>query len=108
MISGLWSVRYHGPQGDGGGVVVLESGRLLGGDSGYTYSGSYREEGDRISAEVDVANFDNSIRNVLGIPGNFKLLIEGKLTGNDIKGIAALAGMPDSKVVVTITKRVDI
>lgn len=43
MIEGLWVIRFQGPGYEGfdlnGGVVVIESGRVLGGDSGYYYLG---------------------------------------------------------------------
>ncbi len=41
MMDGLWIVQFHGPQGVGGGVVVLTRGQVLGGDSGFTYHGTY-------------------------------------------------------------------
>ncbi len=41
MIEGLWAVQYVGIQGNGGGVVVFIDGKVLGGDTGYTYVGTY-------------------------------------------------------------------
>jgi hypothetical protein len=108
MIEGLWIVQFHGPQGVGGGVVVLTRGQVLGGDSGFTYSGTYELKDIFLKAKVSVKNFDSAIPNVLGIPGNFELLIEGKLQGNDINGTGALANAPDSKMVVRLKKTSDL
>jgi hypothetical protein len=108
MIEGLWIVEFHGPQGVGGGVVVLTNGQVLGGDSGFTYSGTYELTDNVLKAKVSVKNFDSAASNVLGIPGNFDLLIEGKVQGNDINGTGALANAPDSKMVVRLKKSTDL
>jgi hypothetical protein len=108
VIEGLWIVQYHGPQGFGGGVVVFMNGQLLGGDSGFTYSGAYELKGEILKANVSVKHFDPSIPNVLGVPGDFDLLIEGKMEGNEINGTGALVNFPDSKIVVRLKKETDL
>jgi hypothetical protein len=106
MVDGLWVVQFHGPQGVGGGVAVFTKGQILGGDSGFTYAGSYEIKDEVLKAKVAVKNFDSSISNVLGIPGNFDLLVEGTIQGDVIKGTGALANAPDSKIVIRLTKSV--
>lgn len=108
MVEGLWIVRYYGPKGNGGGVVVLIRGQLLGGDSGFAYSGTYDLKDNLFSAKVLVKNFDPAIPNVLGVSGDFELLIEGKLQGDEISGTGALAKLPDSKIVVKLKKSADL
>src|SRR5882672_7406653 len=40
-LEALWSVRFSSHKGiHGGGVVVIENGKILGGETGYTYIGS--------------------------------------------------------------------
>ena len=104
MLDGLWIVRYHGPQGVGGGVVVFTKQQVLGGDSGFTYVGSYELKGDLMMAKVSVKNFDASVPNVLGVPGNFELLIEGRVKNDIIDGTGALATHPDTKLVVQLSR----
>jgi hypothetical protein len=108
MVEGLWVVQFHGPQGNGGGVVVLVRGQVLGGDSGFAYSGTYEFKGDTFSARVQVKNFDAAIPNVLGIPGSLDLVIDAKMQGDGIAGTAALASAPDSKMFVRLKKFVDL
>jgi hypothetical protein len=108
MIEGLWIVQFHGPQGVGGGVVVFTKGQVLGGDSGFAYSGTYELKDNSLIAKVAVKNFDSSIPNVLGIPGDFDLLVEGKIEGDAINGTGALAKAPDSKIVVRLKKGVEL
>ena len=104
MIDGLWIVRYHGPEGVGGGVVVFTEGQVLGGDSGFAYVGTYQERGGTLKAKVTVKNFDPNIPSVLGVPGDHDLLIEGKIKGDAITGTGALVAFPDSKFVVQLTR----
>ncbi|MGH9736751.1 MAG: GrlR family regulatory protein [Candidatus Acidiferrales bacterium] len=105
MIDGLWIVRYSGPEGDGSGVVVLTHGRVLGGDSGFTYVGSFEFHNPQFKAKVAVKNFDPTIPSVLGVVGDFDLLIEGNLQGDELNGLAALADAPDAKMVVRLAKQ---
>jgi hypothetical protein len=106
MIDGLWTVQFHGPQGFGGGVVVLnEKGQVLGGDSGFFYAGSYQVSGDSFKGKVSVKNFDPAIPNVIGVVGDFDLLLEGKIQGASISGTGALATAPSAKIIVKLTKR---
>lgn len=94
MIEGLWSVQFQGPQGNGGGVVVLTGSKVFGGDSGFTYAGTYELSGDAFKAKVSVKNFDPNFNNVLGVRGNFELLLEGKVQGDSIVGTGALVTAP--------------
>jgi hypothetical protein len=104
MIDGLWIVQFHGPQGVGHGVVVLVRGQVLGGDSGFAYIGSYELKENAFKANVLVKNIDPAIPNVLGIPGNFDLIIAGNLQGDEITGTGAWVKAPDSKIVVRLKK----
>ena len=73
MTEGLWIVQFAGMEGKGGGVAVLAKGRVLGGDSAFTYIGNYQESENGIRAAVNVQNFDPAIGNVLGIKNDFQL-----------------------------------
>ncbi len=104
MIDGLWIVQYHGPAGVGGGVVVFTNGKVLGGDSGFVFVGTYEEKGDELKARVSSTNFDPNIQSVLGIPGNHDLAIEGKIKGDKIDATGALVAYPDTKIVVQLAR----
>jgi hypothetical protein len=105
MIEGLWIVQYEGVQGSGGGTVVFVNGKVLGGDTGYTYVGTYVVQNNTVTARLRVSNFLPEIPNVLGMHGDFDLEIKAPLTGNVIKGAAALVGRPGAGVAVKLTKK---
>ena len=52
MRDGLYKVHFRTPRGEGAGVVVLQSGRVLGGDAAMYYVGTYSEDGDRFTADI--------------------------------------------------------
>ena len=90
MVEGFWIVQYEGMKGNGGGVAMFIKGQVFGGDTGYTYLGSYKTQGDSVNANVKVRNFLPDIPSVLGVVGDFELNIEGTRTGDVIKATGSL------------------
>lgn len=54
MKNGLYSVKFTVSGGEGGGVVVLRDGKLLGGEQGSYYVGNYHIEDSKLVADVKV------------------------------------------------------
>jgi len=108
MIEGFWIVQFEGVQGGGGGVAVFIKDRVFGGDSGYTYEGSYELKDASVRAKVLVQNFIAGVPNILGITGNFELRVEGKLEGDVIKGTASPVQSPGVGIAVKLTKRANL
>ena len=54
LPDGLYKITFTTPQGADYGVAYLHDGRRRGGDSGMAYVGTYRQEGDRLTAELCV------------------------------------------------------
>jgi hypothetical protein len=104
MIEGLWIVQYEGTEGGDAGVVVFVKGQALGGDNAYAYSGTYQSDSARISARIAVRNYNPAIGNVLGIKGDFELILQGTVHGEVIKGSASLVNQEGPGIVVKLTK----
>ena len=49
-----------------GGVVILETNRIFGGDSGYYYLGDFSIFGDRFAASVRITKHNPAFANVFG------------------------------------------
>ncbi len=92
MVEGFWIVQYEGLQGHGGGVVLFMKGRALGGDTGYTYIGTYQTDGKNITGDVTIHNFLPEVPNVMGIKGDFHLLLRGAVEEGIIRAAARVAG----------------
>jgi hypothetical protein len=101
---GFWTVQF---QGTNGGVVVLTKGKIFGGDSGYTFTGSY--EGDStIKARVSVQNFVPGVPNVMGRQGNFELEFSGTVSGDTMNVSANLVGQPTQKLNARLTRKANL
>jgi len=108
MVEGFWIVQYEGMAGNGGGVVVFTKGKVFGGDTGYTYIGSYQTQGDSIKARVMVRNFLPDVPSVLGTVGDFELSIEGQVEGDVIKGTGSLPNSQAVGIALKLTKRAEL
>jgi hypothetical protein len=108
MVEGFWIVQYEGVAGNGGGVAVFMRGHVLGGDTGYIYTGTFETDEVNVTARVKVKNFLPQVPSVLGIVGDFELLIVGKVTGKELKGTAALVGQAGGGILVKLTRISDL
>ena len=52
LENGKYSAWFRTPNGDGTAIVTLLDGTITGGDSFFEYSGSYEQNGDRLTATV--------------------------------------------------------
>jgi len=104
MVEGFWIVQFQGPQGNGGGVAVFTKGKIFGGDSGFSYIGTY-EGGPVVKARVLVHQFDAAVPNVLGMEGDFELNVTATVKDNVMTGTAMVAGQPQRSLGVKLEKK---
>ena len=78
-------------QGNGGGVVFFIKGKVFGGDSGFIYTGTYQSDGKSITGRVKVRNFLPEVVSVMGMAGDYQLILTGSVAGNVIHGKAGIA-----------------
>src|ERR1700760_1305736 len=107
-VQGLWIVQYVGLQGSGGGVIVLINGKVLGGDTGYLYIGTYQVNDNVLSVRVKVSNFLPDIPNVIGIQGDFELEMRVTVAFPVMQGAMGLVGRPGAGIAVRLTKKADL
>jgi len=107
--NGLWTVEFSSTLNlFGMGVVVLNNKRLLGGDIGYYYSGTYSISDKTIKAKIEVTRFDENATSVFGDIDQFSLILTANLSNGEFIGIASLVDRPDLKLQVRGKKKVDI
>lgn len=84
-IEGLWAVDFQNQMDLGSGVVVFETNRVYGGDSGWYYTGTYAVEGDEIRARVLIRHYGAPIATVTGhSPGqSFEIDMVGTFEGEN-------------------------
>ena len=74
----LWSVEFVSELGsEGGGVIVLENGKLLGGNNNYFYIGSYDLKNNKFNATIDIKHYHGKCNPVFGKLEEFILKLQG-------------------------------
>jgi hypothetical protein len=106
MIEAMWSVRFVTNQNIGGnGVLVIENGKIFGGDSSYTYIGNFEIHDGRIKSNIKVSKYADTV-GIISVVGsdNYVLALSGKIDRDEM----ILSGNPSSNpqidVVVKLTR----
>lgn len=103
LYEGLYAVKFQTSLGEGGGVVVLKKGEIMGGDSHFYYLGSYQADGDGLIASLQVRrHFDTpEAQTVFGVDP-ITMNLKGQLPGShgDLTGTAIEA--PDVEFTATL------
>jgi hypothetical protein len=111
-VEALHIVEFGDVAGSGlrnGGVVVLETGRVFGGDSGYYYLGEYSVDGSKITADIAVVKHNPAWSNAFGDTAQrFKAHIVGRISGNVIQGHMERVDIPGTSLSVKLTHREDL
>ena len=96
----LWTVEFETASGwTNGGVVVLETGRVYGGDSHYYYVGKY-SYGQPIVAEVRVTHYHGQPGTAWGDAAtSFNVVLRGTIAADrkQIDGIIERQGFPSPR-----------
>jgi len=106
-MQGFWTVNFRGVEGFGGGVVTLENGQVLGGDSCFTYIGTYTQDGGTLHGRVHVKRHAAGLSNVMG-RDEFDLEITGTRTGAHSLVVAAVIPGTPLRLNGTMTKLRDL
>lgn len=105
--NGLWAIDFLSTINlVGSGVLVMNNGRLLGGDEGFYYSGSYEKTPtNEIFAKIKVTRFKSDHISVFGDIGQFTLNLKGTLKDRSFEGIASVNLNPTQKLQIKGTKK---
>ena len=89
-----------------GGVAVLETNRIFGGDSGYYYIGTFSITANTIQADARIVRHNNNI----AIPSvwgdnspSFQVTIQGTISNGIIQGFMERVGIPGIRIPVRLT-----
>lgn len=93
-----------------GGIVILESGRVFGGDSVMAYLGSYEAQNGKLTAKVRSFSWNHDVdgETVFGIPtpADYRVVFEGQTQSGhtSIDGSIWLEDHPDHKLGAMMVK----
>jgi hypothetical protein len=101
LANGKYSAWFRTPNGDGTAIVTLLDGTITGGDSFFEYSGSYEQNGDRLTATVRTRRVCDGPPSVFGID-EVVLKLEGRCQGEMVACAGTAEQVPGVKVDVTL------
>ena len=109
MLEAMYGLEFVSNSNDGGyGVVVLETGRVFGGDSSFVYIGSYKVENGVLKAEVKCTNDRELMRSIFGDIKEFNLRLEGKPHRDEFILQGHMIENPSMRIGVKFTRRAEL
>lgn len=115
-IEALWTM-YMGTVDEPGltegwasaGVVVFETGRLFGGDSGYYYLGTYELNGGRVTGTAVSQHYNGPPNSAFG-PGiiSQEVKFEGTIEGEEISGEMWVKGRPQPRLPMKLHRQAEL
>lgn len=92
-----------------GGVAVLETNRIFGGDSGYYYVGSYTVKDSQIEATVRIVKHNPTWGNVFGDAAtSFTVRMQGTVNNGVMQGMMERTDRPAMRLPVRLTWKEDL
>lgn len=108
MIEGFWILKIVPPPVTTGGVTVFINNKIFGGDSGFTWVGSYTLRERIMKGRVRVHRFDSNFEGVFGLESDYDMHLSGTLDGNIITGTAIVANQPQHSLGIRLEKRAEL
>lgn len=112
-VEGMWKFQSASAEDPGtlrwGSIIVLETGRVFGGDSAMAHVGVFEVSGGAIVAAVRswVWNHDlGEVANVFGMTGeiDYMVKLEGAIEGDTIAGVIYPEGRPELRLACRMEK----
>ena len=109
MIEALWSVEFISDMDVmGAGVVVLETEKILGGDSQYFYVCKYEVNNQELEAEIEVTHYSGEANSIFGPEDKFSVKITGEIKKEIMMGQGHRVDNPQRKLGVRLTRRAEL
>jgi hypothetical protein len=93
LRNGSYSAWFRTQRGEGTGIVVLNDGKVTGGDTVLAYTGSYVEDGDAFTALIATRRHTPGQPSVFGID-NVDLILTGKSTATTASCTGTVEQLP--------------
>jgi hypothetical protein len=113
-IEALWAVKFTGVQGvrlaKSGGIIVIESNRIFGGDTWQWYTGTYDRDTKtgRLTCRIKTGvHFTDGGQSIFGGPLQAQILVGEIQVSDDLRTMTAnltVEGSPQMKLSATLTR----
>jgi len=108
MIEAMYGVEFVSQEMSGYGVAVLETGRILGGDTSFVYIGSYEVTNGIVSAQVKCTNDRDVLPSVFGDIKEFNLDLQGTLNDKEFILQGHMVENPNLSIGIKLTRRAEL
>ncbi len=109
MTNGTYSVRFKSSLGDyGGGVVVVDNGKINGRDITYSYQGKYELKGGLVVSEIKVSHYQGPLNSVFGPLKVFGLNLTGTATDTSFALSGHIEGQPQLAIAILGERHADL
>jgi len=109
MKPGIYYVIFESSLGvPGDGLVVIDSGRVHGGDHRFIYRGNYQERETDIDAEIFVRHFRGKAKSIFGNISTFYVILSGKAEKESFNLSGYIAGQSHLKIHVEGQMQMDV
>lgn len=109
MLEAMYGIEFVSNMNDGGyGVIVLETGRLFGGDSSFVYVGNYEVDNGRVRTTVKCTNDRKLLQSVFGPLEEFNLRLEGVPDYREFILKGYVVEKPELEIAVKLTRRAEL
>lgn len=109
MLEALWSLEFiSNMQAAGSGVVVMETGRVLGGDAQYIYVGTYKIHNSQAHSRIKVTHYANEPFSIFGPIKEFELELTGTPAHDKFEMQGHVVGRPNLRIGIRFTRRAEL
>ncbi|MCJ7777103.1 MAG: hypothetical protein MUP16_02165 [Sedimentisphaerales bacterium] len=109
MLNGIYQVQFMANNKSFGmGLILIENGRVNGGDLSYIYQGRFDYYGDDIQALIEVKHYSGPAISVMGPLQEFSLNLSGKQSGEIFEVAGGIPGVPELSIKIVGRKVAEI
>jgi nucleoside-triphosphatase THEP1 len=106
MIEGLWTVEFRSSMARlGFGTIIFDRNRVVGGDDGYYYIGTYEVDGDTIKGVAKIKKYNAAAVSIFGPLEIFDVEISGPVNDTMMTLTGSVVKHPEMRLSVICTKR---
>jgi hypothetical protein len=105
MIDGLWTAKIEAGGNSTSGVMVFANGKVLGGDGGFMWIGTFKVSGGSVKADIHVKNYDPRVPVRLFGAKEYDVSMYGIIKGDSITATGSSPVYEGVNVTLVLTKR---
>jgi len=101
MLNGFWTVTFHTNVDAGAGVIVVNNGKVVGGDTSFTYIGPITHDSNgSVTGELQVSRHSKFLPPVAPGLENYALTLSGTASAESFDLIGKVKGQESAQMMI--------